>query len=99
MIQWINEWGVICNKGWDSSDATIYCKTYPEYGYGGVDISSLSVVRIIILFCEISRFFNLKFRFLLHPAIGCSVRLEFQHIIHGKLMPTECGGQRVSLVV
>ena len=32
-IQWINEWGVICDDGWDSTDTQVLCKEL--VGFGG----------------------------------------------------------------
>jgi len=42
MIQWINDWGVICDDGWDDADATVICNSYPGYGSGGIPIFGLS---------------------------------------------------------
>ena len=33
MVQWINDWGGICDEGWDTNDTAVFCNQL--VGHGG----------------------------------------------------------------
>ena len=39
-IQWINNWGVICDPDWDDPDAAVFCNSI--MGYGGIPIFGMA---------------------------------------------------------